>query len=69
MNSARYRILDDGSYFGEIPDLPGVWSSEPSLEECRVVLQEVLEGWLVLKLRDNDLIPPIGQINLTTEAA
>ena len=49
---ARYKILDDGSYFGEIPGLQGVWASEKSLEKCRETLREVLEEWLILKLRD-----------------
>jgi len=52
LNQARYKILDDGSYFGEIPGLRGVWASEKTLEKCRETLQEVLEGWLILKLQD-----------------
>ncbi|MGH9960745.1 MAG: type II toxin-antitoxin system HicB family antitoxin [Pyrinomonadaceae bacterium] len=69
MSKARYKILEDGTYFGEIPGLAGVWANERSLERCRAVLQEVLEDWLLLKLRDNDSIPQLGRINLTTEAA
>jgi len=49
MSRATYKILEDGTYFGEIPGLQGVWSSEATLEECRKVLQEVLEEWLLLK--------------------
>ena len=49
MARATYKILEDGTYFGEIPNLPGVWSNEATLEECRKVLQEVLEEWLVLR--------------------
>jgi predicted RNase H-like HicB family nuclease len=54
---ARYKILDDGTYFGEIPGLQGVWASEKTLEKCRETLREVLEEWLILKLRDGDKIP------------
>jgi len=57
LNKARYKILDDGSYFGEIPGLQGVWASEKNLEECREILREVLEEWLILKLQDGDKIP------------
>ena len=60
MARATYKILEDGTYFGEIPSLPGVWSNEATLEDCRKVLQEVLEEWLLLKLRDNEEIPPCG---------
>jgi len=56
MARARYKILEDGTYFGEIPGLQGVWANAPTLEECRRELQEVLESWLILKIRDNDAI-------------
>jgi predicted RNase H-like HicB family nuclease len=57
LNQAQYKILDDRSYFGEIPGLQGVWASGKTLEECREVLREVLEEWLILKLKDGDKIP------------
>jgi len=49
MARASYKMLEDGSYFGEIPGLQGVWANEKTLEVCRAVLQEVLEDWLKLK--------------------
>lgn len=57
MARARHRIIDDGSYYGAIPGLQGVWASASTLEGCREELQEVLEDWLVLKRRDGDEIP------------
>ncbi len=60
LNQAQYKILNDGNYFGEIPGLRGVWASEKALEKCRETLREVLEGWLVLKLRDGDRIPGLS---------
>ena len=57
LNQAQYKILDDGTYFGEIPGLQGVWASEKTLEKCRETLREVLEEWLILKLKDGDRIP------------
>jgi predicted RNase H-like HicB family nuclease len=65
MQQARYKILEDGSYFGEIPGFQGVWAGEQTLEDCRRVLQEVLEEWLLLKLRDNEEVPQLRGINLT----
>lgn len=64
MESASYKMLDDNSYYGEIKDCPGVWANESSLEECRRVLQEVFEEWLLLKLRDRDPLPLIKGIDL-----
>ena len=46
---AKYKILEDGSYFGEIPNFKGVWANSKELEKCRKELEEVLEEWLVLK--------------------
>ncbi len=57
LNQARYKILDDKSYYGEIPGLQGVWASEKTLEQCRESLREILEEWLIIKLRDGDKVP------------
>lgn len=68
MAEAKYCILEDGTFFGEIPGLDGVWAAEPTLEACRHVLQEVLEEWLVLRLRDGDRIPVVGGVDLNVVA-
>lgn len=57
LSIAKYKILDDGTYFGEVPGCPGVWASSAKLEVCRKELQEVLEDWIVLKLKNNEKIP------------
>ena len=68
MRRAKYKILDDATFFGEVPGLQGVWADADTLEECRQELQEVLEDWLILKLRDNDNdIPVLGGISLAAE--
>jgi predicted RNase H-like HicB family nuclease len=69
MQRARYKIIDDGSIFGEIPALRGVWANAKTLEACRLELQEVLEDWLVVKLRDGDSIPRIGRVGLSRKSA
>ncbi|MBA3047309.1 type II toxin-antitoxin system HicB family antitoxin [Patescibacteria group bacterium] len=56
---AKYKTLDDGSYFGEIPGFKGVWANNKNLEKCREELKEVLEEWLILKIRDDDKIPKL----------
>ena len=55
--SAKYKILGDGTYFGEIPGLKGVWANAETLEDCREQLREVLEEWVLLKVRDREPIP------------
>ena len=56
LKNARYKILGDGSYFGAIPGLKGVWANANDLERCREELKEVLEDWLFLKVRDRERI-------------
>jgi predicted RNase H-like HicB family nuclease len=49
MRRAKYEILeDDGSFYGSIPELQGVWANAGTLEECREELESVFEGWLLL---------------------
>jgi predicted RNase H-like HicB family nuclease len=57
LDRAQYKILKDGSYFGAIPGLRGVWSNARNLESCRRELREVLEDWLLLKVRNREKIP------------
>jgi len=55
------RIEDkDNPYYGQVPVLKGVWATGKTLEECRNHLAEVIEGWLMVRLRKGLAIPPIG---------
>jgi len=67
MNQAHYEILDDGTFYGAITPCPGVYASAETLEACRVELQDVLEGWIVLGLRLGHAMPPIGRVSLKTD--
>jgi predicted RNase H-like HicB family nuclease len=57
-------LTDDGMYYGEIPELPGVWATGETTDACRVTLREVLEDWLLVGLRHTATIPPIDGIDL-----
>ena len=57
LKEAKYKLLKDGSYFGEIPELKGVWANTKSLKDCKKELREALEDWMVLKIRDGEKIP------------
>ena len=67
MSKAQYKILDDGSYFGEIPGFQGVYANAQQLEDCCDELQDVLEGWIILGLRRNDPMPVVDGIDLTSD--
>jgi predicted RNase H-like HicB family nuclease len=34
MRQATYELLEDGTYYGEIPNFHGVWANEAALEAC-----------------------------------
>ncbi|MBM3181981.1 MAG: type II toxin-antitoxin system HicB family antitoxin [Chloroflexi bacterium] len=51
MKLARYKILEDGSYYGDIPGFRGVLANADNLEECRDELQDTLEEWILLGIR------------------
>jgi len=54
---AQYKLLKNRSYFGEIPGIKGVWANAKNLEDCRKELREVLEDWLLLKVRVGEKVP------------
>lgn len=59
LRHARYKLLEDETYFGEVPELAGAWANAETLEGCREELREVVEGWIVVGLRRGGSIPPI----------
>jgi len=56
--------LDDRTWFADIQGFTGVWANAHSVEACRKELLEVLEEWLLLKLRDQDPIPAVEDIEI-----
>lgn len=65
MQHAQYELIkDDEPYYGEVPELAGVWATGKTLEECRKKLAEVIDGWILIRLARNLPIPPIGQTRI-----
>lgn len=65
MEQAQYEIIEDeGTYYGEIPGLQGVWARHVTLEGCRRELREALSDWIALRLRLNLTIPVLADIDL-----
>ena len=62
LSRAKYELIEDEEpYYGEVPELEGVWATGKTLEECRRNLAEVIDGWLVVRLRKGLDIPSIGE--------
>lgn len=49
LKDSKYKMLEDGTWFVEIPGFEGVWANGNTVEDCRLELIEVLEEWLILK--------------------
>ncbi len=64
MERAVYEKLEDGAFCGRIPACPGVVATGKTLSRCQKELQQILDGWLIVKLRHGDKIPLIRGINL-----
>ena len=58
LNRAKYELIeDDEPYYGEIPELQGVYATGKTLEDCREQLKDVIEGWILLSIRQGLPIP------------
>ena len=65
LRRANYEIIDDvNPYYGEIKDLKGVWATGKTLEECRDNLKEVVEGWILLSVKQKLPIPQLGEYKM-----
>jgi len=59
--------MEDGRYFGTIPQCPGLWADGDSEEQCRINLRSVLEDWILLKVREGDKMPVINGIDINPQ--
>ncbi len=69
MDKATYEIIDDPEpFYGEIPQLQGVWASGKTLEACRDELMSALEDWIAFRLRTGRSIPSIGGASIVVSS-
>ncbi len=65
LTRAHYELIDDEEpFYGEVPELQGVWASGRTLEECRARLAEVVEGWILVRLSRGLKVPPLGGVEI-----
>ena len=63
LKRAKYEIINDEEpYYGEVPELRGVWATGKTLKECRKNLKEVIEGWLIISIKKGLPIPELGDL-------
>ena len=69
MDKATYEVIDDPEpFYGEIPQLQGVWASGKTLEACRDELMSSLEDWIAFRLRTGRSIPSIGGASIVVSS-
>jgi predicted RNase H-like HicB family nuclease len=65
LDNARYEIIEDEEpFYGEIPQLAGVWATGLTLEACRRNLAAAVEDWLLFSLAKGLPIPTIDGVTL-----
>ena len=64
LRKAEYKRLPDKTWFAEVPGFEGVWANGSTVEEARSEVREVLEEWLILKIRDGDPLPMVDGIEI-----
>ena len=69
MRHAKYELMENGRFYGHIPECQGTWGEGATLEECRDELQSVLEDWLMVAIRFGDPLPVIDGIDLNPQPA
>lgn len=48
LDRAEYELIEDEEpYYGQVPQLGGVWATGKTLEECRRNLIEAIEDWVL----------------------
>jgi predicted RNase H-like HicB family nuclease len=62
MRLVKYKILEDGTYYGDIPGFRGVLANAASLEDYREQLQEVLEDWILVGVKLEHDLPGVEKI-------
>lgn len=64
MRHAHYELMENGQFYGSIPECQGCWAEGATLEECREELRSTLEDWLLLGLQLGHPLPVIGGLDL-----
>ncbi len=64
MHQAKYELMENGHFFGSIPECQGAWGEGATLEECREDLEGALQDWIIVGLRFGHTLPVVGGIDI-----
>lgn len=65
MQHAHYELIEDEEpFYGEVSELPGVWATGKTLEECRDNLIQAVEDWVLFSIANGLPIPALGEVTI-----
>ncbi len=65
MKRAHYELIEDEEpFYGEVPELQGVWATGKTLEECRENLIQAVEDWVLFSIANGLPIPALGEATI-----
>lgn len=67
LRAARYDKLEDGTFYGEVPQLRGVLATASTLEACREQLAEVVEEWVLVRVAKRLPVPRLGKARVRVQ--
>lgn len=68
LDRAHYEMIEDETpFYGEVPQLPGVWATGHTLEDCRRNLADAIEDWLLFSIARSMPIPELGEAAIRIE--
>jgi predicted RNase H-like HicB family nuclease len=68
LDRAHYEMIEDETpFYGEVPQLPGVWATGETLEDCRRNLADAIEDWLLFSIARRMPIPELGEAAIRIE--
>ena len=53
----EFEVAEEGGYTVSVPELPGCLSEGGTFEEAWDMIQDAMEGWLLVAAKHGDLIP------------
>jgi predicted RNase H-like HicB family nuclease len=69
LERAHYEIIDDAEpFYGEVPDLDGVWATGSTLEVCRRNLAQAIEDWLLFSIAQALSVPDLDGVSIHVPA-
>lgn len=66
LERAHHELIEgEEPFYGEIPELAGVWPTGKTLEACRSNLESAIEGWVLVRISRGLEVPSVGGVSVS----